>query len=238
MGEIIRRGTVSSTQKPEFRHCRDRGRGQPGRVRVGREAGPVVEGPEGVRICAGDEVRPLLRADAVEVRSGDVDLPGLLRALAELGVPTRFTGGCIAAQDHGFNPSGSNRVFRFEIWERALAARTPLEELFYAADEVPPELTRLFLRSGRWLAPGGRGEVLVGEAFAAANQLKPGDTIAMLLNGRRQQLRIAGVILDQQYANRSFAHGHNSSDAPRHKAPPGALKSSGAPVARNTTLSS
>ena len=98
---------------------------------------------QGVRICAGDEVRPLLRADAVEVRSGDVDLPGLLRALAELGVPTRFTGGCIAAQDHGFNPSGSNRVFRFEIWERALAARTPLEELFYAADEVPPELTRL-----------------------------------------------------------------------------------------------
>src|SRR5215831_19347614 len=47
-----------------------------------------------------------------------------------------------------------------------------------------PELNRLFLRAGRWLTPGARGEVLVGEAFAEANQLKPDDTIALLLNGR------------------------------------------------------
>ena len=51
---------------------------------------------------------------------------------------------------------------------------------------APPELNRLFLRTGRWLAPGSRGEVLVGEAFANANALQPGDSIAMLLNGRRQ----------------------------------------------------
>lgn len=62
-----------------------------------------------------------------------------------------------------------------------------------------PTLNRLFLRSGRWLAPGGRGEVLVGEAFAEANQLKPGDTIAMLLNGRRQELLIAGIVLSPEF---------------------------------------
>jgi hypothetical protein len=33
--------------------------------------------------------------------------------------------------------------------------------------------------------------LLVGEAFADANQLKPGDTVAMLLNGRRQVFRVA-----------------------------------------------
>src|SRR5215207_1411648 len=50
-------------------------------------------------------------------------------------------------------------------------------------DFRPPELNRLFLRSGQWLKPGGRGEALVGEAFAEANHLKPGDTNNMVLNG-------------------------------------------------------
>ena len=62
-----------------------------------------------------------------------------------------------------------------------------------------PELNRLFLRAGRWLTPGGRGELLVGEAFADANQLKPGDTVAMLLNGRRQIFRVAGIVLSPEY---------------------------------------
>ncbi|WP_415908200.1 hypothetical protein [Oleiharenicola sp. Vm1] len=62
-------------------------------------------------------------------------------------------------------------------------------------DHDAPELNRLFLRRGRWLTPGARGEVLVGEAFADANHLQPGDTLAMLLNGRRQEFRIAGIVL-------------------------------------------
>ncbi len=66
-------------------------------------------------------------------------------------------------------------------------------------DFAEPELNRLFLRRGRWLTPGARGEVLVGEAFADANQLQPGDTLAMLLNGRRQEFRIAGIVLSPEY---------------------------------------
>lgn len=66
-------------------------------------------------------------------------------------------------------------------------------------DYDAPLLNRLFLRRGRWLAPGSRGEVLVGEAFAEANQLQPGDTLAMLLNGRRQEFRIAGIVLSPEY---------------------------------------
>ena len=62
-----------------------------------------------------------------------------------------------------------------------------------------PELNRLFLRKGRWLTPGSRGEVLVGEAFANANSLQPGDTIAMLLHGRRQTFRIAGIVLSPEF---------------------------------------
>lgn len=66
-------------------------------------------------------------------------------------------------------------------------------------DLRPPELNRLFLRAGEWLKAGKRGEVLVGEAFAEANKLRPGDHITMVLNGRRQSLRLAGVVLSPEY---------------------------------------
>ncbi len=62
-----------------------------------------------------------------------------------------------------------------------------------------PELNRLFLRTGRWLSPGSRGEVLVGEAFAQANHLHPGDQLVMLLNGRRTQFQIAGIVLSPEF---------------------------------------
>jgi len=62
-----------------------------------------------------------------------------------------------------------------------------------------PELNRLFLRAGEWLKPGRRGEVLVGEAFAEANHLKPGDNITMVMNGRLQKSRIVGIVLSPEY---------------------------------------
>ncbi len=62
-----------------------------------------------------------------------------------------------------------------------------------------PELNRLFLRRGRWLSPGSRGEVLVSESFAKANSLNPGDTLTALLNGRRQTFRISGIVLSPEY---------------------------------------
>jgi len=61
------------------------------------------------------------------------------------------------------------------------------------------ELNRLFLRSGRWLSPGSHGEVLVGEAFAKANHLVPGQSLRMLINGRMQDFRIAGIVLSPEY---------------------------------------
>src|SRR6476619_3663155 len=66
-------------------------------------------------------------------------------------------------------------------------------------DLHPPELNRLFLRAGGWLKPAKRGEVLVGEAFAQANKLLPGDRITTVLNGRRQSLRLAGIVLSPEY---------------------------------------
>jgi putative ABC transport system permease protein len=62
-----------------------------------------------------------------------------------------------------------------------------------------PILNDLHLRSGRWLEPGRRDEVLVSEAFAQANALHEGDAIGAVLNGRWQRLRIVGIALTPEY---------------------------------------
>jgi putative ABC transport system permease protein len=62
-----------------------------------------------------------------------------------------------------------------------------------------PILNDLYIRRGRWVAPGRRDEVLVSEAFAEANQLEVGDSIGAILNGRWATLRIVGVALSPEY---------------------------------------
>ena len=66
-------------------------------------------------------------------------------------------------------------------------------------DRREPRINRLRLRAGRLLAPGARDEVLVSEAFADARSLRPGDTVAALLNGRKVDLRIAGIVLSPEF---------------------------------------
>lgn len=77
----------------------------------------------------------------------------------------------------------------------------PATGLFLSLPETgDPVLNRLFLRKGRMLHErAGHGQVLVGEAFADAHGLKPGDEIAAVLYGRRQTLRIAGIVLSPEY---------------------------------------
>jgi putative ABC transport system permease protein len=62
-----------------------------------------------------------------------------------------------------------------------------------------PLLNDVFLRSGRYPEPGERGEALISEAFAAANRLSVGDRVGAVMNGRWEQLRIAGVALSPEY---------------------------------------
>ncbi len=60
-----------------------------------------------------------------------------------------------------------------------------------------PQVNRLYLRSGRMIAGrnGRQLEALVSEAFAIARQLRAGDTVLALLNGKREQLLIVGIAL-------------------------------------------
>lgn len=69
-----------------------------------------------------------------------------------------------------------------------------------AIPEQPrPMLNDLYLRRGRYIEPGRRDEVLVSEAFAAANRLEIGDTLGAVINGRWERLRLVGIALSPEY---------------------------------------
>jgi putative ABC transport system permease protein len=62
-----------------------------------------------------------------------------------------------------------------------------------------PGLNEVYLRAGRYIEPRRSGEVLASEAFAEAHDLQPGDTLAAVINGRWQRLRIVGIALSPEY---------------------------------------
>lgn len=72
-------------------------------------------------------------------------------------------------------------------------------EITSVPDRDEQQLNRLHLRSGHLLDLASRHEILVGEAFAEAHSLKPGDTISAILNGRKLALRVAGIALSPEF---------------------------------------
>jgi uncharacterized protein (DUF1786 family) len=77
---------------------------------------------------------------AIKIPLRDVDLPALRRALRpfQVRLPEAFA---VAVQDHGFNPRGSNRRFRFQYWENFLESGGNLSALIYR--RPPPYMTRM-----------------------------------------------------------------------------------------------
>ncbi len=65
----------------------------------------------------------------------------------------------------------------------------------------PQRLNKISLRSGRMIEPQHNGaiEALVSEGFAIARQVKPGDHIDALLNGKRESVLIVGIALSPEY---------------------------------------
>jgi putative ABC transport system permease protein len=60
-------------------------------------------------------------------------------------------------------------------------------------------MNQITLMTGRWIDAPASNQVLVNETFASARKLKPGDRIAALLNGKREQLEITGIVLSPEY---------------------------------------
>lgn len=60
-------------------------------------------------------------------------------------------------------------------------------------------VNRLRIRSGRRPTPDARHAVVLGEAFAAAHDLGPGDTLRALINGKQRTLDVVGTALSPEY---------------------------------------
>jgi putative ABC transport system permease protein len=66
-------------------------------------------------------------------------------------------------------------------------------------DRGQPSVNKLYLRAGRFVAPNRTGEVLLSEGFAETHQLRPGDSLTAIINGKRRLLRVVGIALSAEY---------------------------------------
>ena len=85
-------------------------------------------------------------------------------------------------------------TLNLEGWEQPATGR-----LISIPDDRAPKLNALHLRRGRWVDSKQANEVLVSEAFADAHGLRLGDSVTATINGRRQSLRLVGVVLSPEY---------------------------------------
>jgi len=100
----------------------------------------VVKGM-GVTIIAPDEMPHITDLEVIELK--DVDLVAIRRSLDAFGIDARFDALAIAVLDHGFAPSMSNRLFRFNHLRKILTNKRELLAFCYFAQDVPDYLTRM-----------------------------------------------------------------------------------------------
>ena len=65
-------------------------------------------------------------------------------------------------------------------------------------DGHQPQLNQLFFRAGGLPDPERDDQLVVSEAFAEAHKLQPGDSLAVIINGRYQTLLITGIALSPE----------------------------------------
>lgn len=66
-------------------------------------------------------------------------------------------------------------------------------------DGHQPQLNQLFFRAGGLPDPERDDQLVVSEAFAEAHKLQPGDSLAVIINGRYQTLLITGIALSPEF---------------------------------------
>jgi putative ABC transport system permease protein len=78
--------------------------------------------------------------------------------------------------------------------------REPATGQFISLPDIgEPILNRPYLRLGRMPEPGRVGEVVVNESFAKAHAFTPGSRFSAILNGRKRELAIVGIVLSPEF---------------------------------------
>ena len=127
----------------------------------------------------------------------------LLLDLENMYAATGF--GQVFATVQGIPASGLNALTRLEGVRAATAVMTVDTRVDHDGDAVltlrvlsasPGETGELILTSGE--APV-QGEIAVSEAFYAAQGLQPGDTVALVANGRQIRPKVSGTVMGAAY---------------------------------------
>lgn len=66
-------------------------------------------------------------------------------------------------------------------------------------DGREPILNKIYLKAGRLLRPDEEGAVLASDAFVTAHDFTLGDSVDMIINGKKRSLKIVGVALSPEY---------------------------------------
>lgn len=91
------------------------------------------------------------------------------------------------------------RISRFAVLDVDGFAEPVLGRLVSIPERGTPLLNRLVLRRGRSVSVGQPDEVVLGEPFAEAHSLGPGDHLYALMNGRKRRLEVVGIALSPEF---------------------------------------
>jgi putative ABC transport system permease protein len=91
------------------------------------------------------------------------------------------------------------RVVQFAILDMPDLREPVIGRFVSLPDSGEPALNGLALSAGRLPDPQHPMEVVIGEPFAEAHRLAPGDHFAALLNGRRERLEVVGIGLSPEF---------------------------------------
>lgn len=62
-----------------------------------------------------------------------------------------------------------------------------------------PSLNQLVMRKGHWISANREDEIILSESFAQAQQLDLGDSISIIMNGRKRPFIIVGIALSPEF---------------------------------------
>lgn len=110
------------------------------------------------------------------------------RAPLVLGAEIRRIDGVVAAD---------LRIRRFALLDVAGMDEPGTVQMVSLPGAHGQPLNRLHLRAGR--LPEASGEAAVSEGLAAAHGLAPGARLALVMNGRRQEVRVTGIALSPEF---------------------------------------
>jgi putative ABC transport system permease protein len=95
--------------------------------------------------------------------------------------------------------SVQSRIARYATLDIDGFAEPAIGRLSSIPEDGQPNLNRLALRTGRWVAVDRHDEVIVNERFAEAHNMQPGDGFDAVINGQKRTLTVVGTALSPEF---------------------------------------